>query len=220
MFHTSDILPYLCEDFNDSVFVLLHFGLILISLNSLIPQIFFLILKCWLSQECLELLSIWPVSVSSTFSVGWSGSVFSWGTSEVVQSLSHVWLFAPPWTAACQASLSFTISWSLLKFMSLESVMPSNHLILCHPFSSCLQSFPASFPSSLHQVDKVLELHHQSFQWIQDWFPLELTTLISLQSKGLSRVFSSTTVRKHQFFGTQPSLWFNSHFHPWLLKNP
>ena len=61
-----------------------------------------------------------------------------------VQSLSRVRLFATPWTAAPQASLSITNSWSLLKLMSLEFVMPSNHLILCHPFSSCLQSFPAS----------------------------------------------------------------------------
>ena len=67
----------------------------------------------------------------------------------VVQLLSHVQLFVIPWTAALQAFLSFTISQSLLKFMSIESVMPSNHLILCHPFS-CLQSFPASgsFPMS------------------------------------------------------------------------
>ena len=63
---------------------------------------------------------------------------------QVVQSLSCVWLFATPWTAAHQASPSFTIYQNLLRFMSIESVMPSNHLILCHPFSSCLQSFPAS----------------------------------------------------------------------------
>ena len=68
----------------------------------------------------------------------------------VVQLFSHVPLFATPWTAAHQASLSFTISWSLLRLMSIESVMPSNHLILVVPFSSCLQSFPASgaFPMS------------------------------------------------------------------------
>ena len=60
-----------------------------------------------------------------------------------VQSLSHIRLFATPWTAARQASLSITNSWSLLKLMSIESVMPSNHLILCHPFSR-LQSFPVS----------------------------------------------------------------------------
>ena len=62
----------------------------------------------------------------------------------VVQLFSHVPLFATPWTAAHQASLSFTISWSLLRLMSIESVMPSNHLILVVPFSSCLQSFPTS----------------------------------------------------------------------------
>ena len=61
-----------------------------------------------------------------------------------VESFSHVWLFVIPWIAACQASLSITNSWSLLKLMSIESVMPSSHLILCHPFSPHLQSFPAS----------------------------------------------------------------------------
>ena len=70
----------------------------------------------------------------------------------------------------------------------------------------------------LHQVAKVLELQHQSFQWIQGWFLLGLTGLISLQSKGLSRVFSSTIVRRHQFFGVQPSLWSNSHIRIWLLE--
>ena len=67
-----------------------------------------------------------------------------------VQSLSHVQLFMTPWTAALQAFLSFTISWSLLKLVSIELVIPSNHLILCHPFSSCPQSFQAlwSFPAS------------------------------------------------------------------------
>ena len=87
-----------------------------------------------------------------------------------VQLLSCVWLFVTPWTAACHAPLSFTISWSLLKFMSIESVMPSNHLILCHP----LLLLPSIFPhqalfkwvSSSHQVAKILELQHQSFQWI------------------------------------------------------
>ena len=90
-----------------------------------------------------------------------------------VQLLSCVQLFATPWTAACQASLSITNTCSLLKFMSTKSVMPSNNLILCHHFSSCLQSFPAlgSFfkrVSSSHQMAKVLEFHlqHQSFQWI------------------------------------------------------
>ena len=94
-------------------------------------------------------------------------------------------------------------------------------------FSSCPQSFPASrflfqWVGSSHQVVIVLEcqLQHQSFQWIQGWFPLGLTGLIPLLSKGLSRVFSSTTVWKHQFFGAQPSLWSNSHTHMWLLEKP
>ena len=87
-------------------------------------------------------------------------------------SVARVWFFATPWTAMHQVSLPFTISQSLLRFMSIESVMPSNHLILCHPLSSCSQSFPASrsFPVSwlFHQVAKVLELQlqHQSFEWI------------------------------------------------------
>ena len=73
---------------------------------------------------------------------------------------------------------------------------------------------------SSHQVAKVLELQHQSFQWIfRTHFLLTLTGLISLQSNGLSRVFSNTTVQKHQFFSAQLSLWSNSHIHTWLLEN-
>ena len=128
-----------------------------------------------------------------------------------VQSLSCVWLFVTPWTAAHQASLSITNSWSLLKLMSVESVMPSNYLIFI-PFSR-LQSFPASgsFPKSQFFISggqsigvsvsaSVLPMN------IQDWFPLGWTGWISLQSKGFSRVFSNITVQKHQFFGTHLSL--------------
>ena len=122
----------------------------------------------------------------------------------IILSISRVRLFATLWTAACQASLSYTISQSLLKLMSIELVMPSNHLVLCHP--SLL--LPSIFPSikvfsnevCSHQVAKLLELQLQH-QWLpvnfQDWFPLGLTLLISLQSKGLSRVFSNITVQKH-----------------------
>ena len=143
----------------------------------------------------------------------------------VVQSLSCVRLFANPWTVAYQASLSFTISWSLLKFLSIEWVMLSNHLILCHSLSYCLQSFPewGSFPMSC-----LFPLSGQSIGTsastlvlpmnIQGWFPLGLTDLISLLSKGLSRVFSSTTVQNHQFFGAQFSLLSNSHIYTWLLE--
>ena len=124
------------------------------------------------------------------------------------QSLSHIQLFATPWTAACQAYLSITNSQILLKLMSIELVMPSNHLILYHPFSSCLQSFPAS---GSFQMSQFFALGGQSIgisasasvlpMNIQDWFPLGWAGWISLQSKGLSRVFSNTTVQKHQFFG-------------------
>ena len=137
----------------------------------------------------------------------------------------HVHLFVTPWTAACQAPLSFAISQSLLKFMSIESVIPSNHLVLCGLLSSCLQSFPesGSFPMSQFFASgdqsigasasaSVLPMN------IQDWFPLGLTSWISLQSKGPSRVFSNTTVQKHQFFGTPTSLWSNSHIRTWLLE--
>ena len=116
-----------------------------------------------------------------------------------VQSLSHVRLFATPWTTARQASMSSTNSWSFLKLMSIDSVMPSNHLISGIPFSSCFQSFPASgsFPMSqffesggqsigASASSSVLPMN------IQDWFPLGLTGLISFQSRGLSRVFSNT----------------------------
>ena len=137
-----------------------------------------------------------------------------------VQSLSRVRLSATPGTSACQASLSITNSRSLLKLMSIESVIPSNHFIFCLPFSSCLQSFPASesFPmnqfftsggQSIGALASASVLPMNS----QDGFPLGLTALISLWSKGLSRVFSNTTVQKHQFFGTQPSSQSSPHIH-------
>ena len=112
---------------------------------------------------------------------------------------------ATPWTAACQASLSFTVSLSLLKLMSIESVMPSNHLILCCSFSSCLQSFPASgsFPISWFFASDGQSIGGSASALsmnIQGWFLLGLTALISLLSKGFSRIFSNTTVWRHQFF--------------------
>ena len=132
-----------------------------------------------------------------------------------------------PWTAACQASLSFSISQSLLKLMSIESMVPSNHFILCHLFSSFPQSFPASgsFPMSQFFASGDQSIGASASTSVlpvntQDWSPLGWTGWISLQSKGLSRVFSSTTVQKHQFFGALPSLWFNSHICIWLLQKP
>ena len=129
-----------------------------------------------------------------------------------VQSLSRVQLFATPWTAACQASLSITNSQSLLRLMPIKSVMPSNHLIFCRP----LLLPPSLFPSiRVFQMSQFFASGGQGIgvsasasvlsMNIQDWSPLGWTGWISLQSKGLSRVSSNTTVQKHQFFGAQLS---------------
>ena len=143
-----------------------------------------------------------------------------------VQSLNGVQLFATPWTAAHQASLSITNSQSLLKLMSIMLVMPSNHLILCCPLL-----LPSIFSSTrVFSNEMVLHIRWPKFgasasasvlpMNIQDRFPLGWTGWISLQSKGLSRVFSNTTVQKHQFFGAQLSSQSNSHIHTWLLEKP
>ena len=92
-------------------------------------------------------------------------------------------------------------------------------------FSFCLQSFPTSgsvpmsqlFVSGAQSIGASASVLPMN---IQGWFPLGLTGLISLLSKGLSRVFSCTTLRKHQFFGTQPTLWSNSHIYSWLMEKP
>ena len=136
----------------------------------------------------------------------------------VVQFLSWTQLFATQRTTAHQASLSFSISLNLLKPISIELVVLSNYLIPCH-----LLLLPPIF-SSIRVFSSELALHirwpkHWSCSTnvlpmnIQDQFPLGVTGWISLQSKGLSRVFSNTTVQKHPFFSAQPSLWCNSHIH-------
>ena len=146
-----------------------------------------------------------------------------------VQSLSRVWLFGTPWTAALQASLSITNSRSSPKPTSIDSVMPSNHFILCLPLFllPCPQSFPASVSFQMSQLfasggqsigvsasTSVLPMN------TQDWSPLGWTGWISLQSKGLPRVFSNTTVQKHQFFSSWFSLQSKSHIHTWPLEKP
>ena len=147
-----------------------------------------------------------PVSSVKFYSL----SYFRIGLQSV---LSRVWLSVTPWTVACQASLSITCSQSLLELMSFESMMPSNHLILCHP----LLFLPSILPSiRIFPNESVFASGGQSIRVsalasvlpmnIQGWFPLGLTGLNSLQSKGLSRVFSNTTVQKYQLFGTQLSL--------------
>ena len=126
-----------------------------------------------------------------------------------VQSLSCVQLFATPWTGQhARPPLSVTNSQSLLKLMSTESVMPSNHLILCRPLLLSPLVFPASGSFQMSQFfasggqrigvsasTSVLPMN------IQDWYSAGWMGRISLQSKGLSRIFSNTTVQKHQFFG-------------------
>ena len=132
-----------------------------------------------------------------------------------------------PWTAAHQLPCPSPTPGAC------SNSCPSSHW--CHPtisssfvlFSSCLQSFPASWSFPMSQL---FILAGQTIGvWasasvlpmdIQDWFPLGLTGWISLQSKGLSRVFSNTAVQKHQFFSTQPSLWSNSNICTWLLEKP
>ena len=145
----------------------------------------------------------------------------------VVQLLSCVQLFAMPWTAACQVPLSFTISPSLLKFTSMNQwcyLTISSSVI---PFFSCPQSLQASgsfpvsqlFASSGQSIGTSASASILPMN-IQGWFPLGLTSLISLLSKGLSKVFSSTTVQRHQFFSAQPFLLSSSHIHTWLLEKP
>ena len=144
-----------------------------------------------------------------------------------VQSLSRVQLFATPWITAYQASLYITNSRSSFKLTSIELVMPSSHLILCCPLLLLPQSLPASqsFPMSQlfpwgGQSTGLSALASFLPKKSQGWSPSEWTGWISLQSKGLSRVFSNTTVQKHQFFGAQHSSQYNSHIHTWPLEKP
>ena len=142
-----------------------------------------------------------------------------------VQSLSCVRLFATPWIAACQASLSITNSRSSLRLTCIESVMASSHLILCCPLL-LPQSLPASesFPMSQlftwgGQSTGVSGLASFLPKKSQGWSPSEWTGWISLKSKGLPRVFSNTRVQKYQFFGTQLSSQSNFHTHTWPQEN-
>ena len=144
-----------------------------------------------------------------------------------VQLVSRVRLFAIPWIAARQASLSITSSRSSLRLMSIKSVMPSSHLVLCHPLL-LLPPIPPSIRVCSHE--STLRMRSQSTgvsalasflpKKSQGWSPSAWTGWISLQSKGLSRVFSNTTVQKHQFFSAQLSSQSNSHIHTWPLEKP
>ena len=135
------------------------------------------------------------------------------GIFSLVQLFSRVWLFVTPWAAAHQASLSFSISWILLKLMFIQSVTPSNPFILCHPRLLLHSIFPSIRVFSKELVLCIRWPKYWSFSFnispsndTEEWSPLEWTGWISLQSKGLSTVFSNTTVQKHQFFFTYLSL--------------
>ena len=144
-------------------------------------------------------------------------------------SVQHcrVQLFATPWIAAHLASLSITNPRSLLKLMPIESVMPSSHLILCRPLL-LLPPIPPSI--RVFSNESTLRMRWPKY-WscrsasvllmnTQDWSPSGWTGWISLQSKGLSRGFSNTTVQKHQFFSAQLSSQSNSHIHTWPPEKP
>ena len=144
-----------------------------------------------------------------------------------VQSLSHVRLFLTSWIAARQASLSITNSQSSPKLTCIESVMPSSHLIFCHPLL-LLPPIPPSIRVFFNESTLWMRWpKYWSFSFsiipskeIPGLISFRKTGWISLQSKGLSGVFSNTTVQKHQFFGVQPSSQSNSHIHTWPQERP
>ena len=174
---------------------------------------------------------LWTFSLSNIFEASWEIVFYLYPhillQFSSVQSHSRVWLFATLWTAARQGSLSITNSQSLFKLIS------SSHC--CHPaissfvvpVSSYFQSFPTSgsFPMSQFVVSGSQSIGVSASapilpMDIQDWFPLWLADLISLQSKGLLKVFSDTTAQKHQFFSAQFFLCYISHIHTCLLQKP
>ena len=158
----------------------------------------------WKARQCIN-----PFPHYSAF-LKFSGFVV------VVQLLSYIQLLATPWTTAHQASLSFTISWSLLKLMSIESAVLSNCFIPCYHFLLLLSVFPSirGFGHLMGRWPKYWNLsfsNSPSSEYSVYWFHL-------LAVQGLSRVISSTTIQKQQFFSIQPCLWSNSHICTWLLE--
>ena len=147
--------------------------------------------------------------------------------TSAVQLLSHVWFFVTPWAAAGQTPLSITNSWSLLKFLSIESVMPSNLLILCRPLLLLPSIFSSIRTFSSESVIRIRWPKYWCFSFsispsneYSGLISLRIDCLVSLQSKGLSRVFSNKTVRKYQLFNPQLSSPSNSQIHTWLLEKP
>ena len=149
--------------------------------------------------------------------------VYMWSSS--VQSLNCVRLFATPWSAAHQASLSITDSRSSLKLMSIYSVMPSNHVMFCCPLLLLPSIFSSIRAFSNESVIWIRWPKYWSFSFrispsneYSGWFPLGRTGYVSSQSKRLLRIFSNTTVQNHQYFSSQLFLQSSSHNHTWLLE--
>ena len=142
-----------------------------------------------------------------------------------VQLLSPVWLFATPWNTACQVSLSITNYQRLL--MSIESVMPFDHLILCCPLLLLSSIFPSIRVFSIEEVYCIRWTKYWSFSFCISPSS-EYSGLISFRTnrfellavQGTLKIFSNTIVQKHQFFSAQLSFRFNSYIHTWLLEKP
>ena len=178
--------------------------------------------KCWTgSGEMGTLLNYW-----------WEHKLIKplWRTVLLLllfQSFSRVWLFVTLWTTACQASCPSPTPGTCSNSCPSSQWCHPTILSSVIPFSSYLQSFPASwsflmsrfFSSGGQSSGASVSLSVLPMN-IQDWFLLWLTGFISLQTKGLSRVLSNTTVQKHQTSGTQLSVWSNFHIYPWLWENP
>ena len=163
------------------------------------------------SLSCVRLLvTPWTSAYQAPPSMGFSRQEY-WSEVPLPSLNKRIQLFVTPWTAACQVSLSPTISQSLVRFMVIESVMLSNHLILCCLLLLCLQSFPASgsfpmsqlFASGDQSIGASASVLPMSIELIS--FSIDRFELLTVQR--LSRVFSSTTVQKHEFFGPHPSFW-------------
>ena len=213
---------------------LLEFEKSWVSLHYVFDYWFILFTCCkYVQNFCLFLNQFCSLNFVKNFFISSWLSNFFWTTNQLFTVFSCCCLVVKSCPTFC-SSMDYSmagfsvlhISQRLLKFMSTEPMMLSNHLILCHP----LLLLPSVFTSMrVFSSESALQIRWPKY-WslsfsirpsnIQGWPPLELTDLISLQSKGLSRVFSSTTIWKHQFFSAQLSLWSNSHIHTWLLEKP
>ena len=186
----------------------------------------FVSLKCPSKQigpTCLPFL-LFILYTTTQIICSWIAGIIKYQFSSV-QSLSRVQLFATPWITACQTSLSITNSRSSLKLVFIKSVIPCSHLILCHPLLFLPPIPPRKRVFSSESTLRMRWPKYWTFSFsispsknTQDWSPLGCTGWISLQSKGLSSVFSNITVQKHQFFGAQLSSQSNSHIYTWPLE--